>query len=131
MQGLSFNIILVSNIEIVRDKSNSVLIDNFRELCKELNNMGRKLGILEINSKFANDLLADDIKQLRIKIASILSKENDIRIVEEEESSSSMADNDDDDDLDEDDFEEVTETEGNFFKINFISVKYLISIFFR
>ncbi|XP_027198817.2 uncharacterized protein LOC113793049 [Dermatophagoides pteronyssinus] len=111
MQGLSFNIILISNIEIVRDETNSVLIDNLKELCKELNNMGRKLGLLETQSKFVNDVLDDDIKQLRIKIASILSKENDIRIVEQSSSSSSKEDNNDSDDLDEDDFEEVTETE--------------------
>ena len=79
--------------------------------------MGRKLGLLETQSKFVNDVLDDDIKQLRIKIASILSKENDIRIVEQSSSSSSKEDNNDSDDLDEDDFEEVTETEGNSYLI--------------
>ncbi|KAH9526144.1 hypothetical protein DERF_000252 [Dermatophagoides farinae] len=113
MQGLSFNIILVSKIEIVRDKSNNVIIDNLHELCKELNNIGRKIGLLETQSKFANDVLGDDIKQLRMKIVSILSKENDIKIIEESSPSSSsvVVDNDDSDDLDEDDFEEVAETE--------------------
>ena len=130
MQGLSFSIILNSKVEIVRDSLNSDLIDNLNELCQELNKIykGKLTKFYDDLANLKLSLFADKVKELindarclKIKIATIVWKLNEINIITPEDTvkSSSKAetdlqneDNEDEDDLDEDEFEDVPEREG-------------------
>ncbi|KAJ6224113.1 hypothetical protein RDWZM_002658 [Blomia tropicalis] len=120
MQGLSFNIILNSKIEIVRDSTNSDLINNLEELCQELQNLNDKkmfpfmerLSSMEMNliELFGEEIrnLKEKMNFLKIKIGTIVWKFNEIDIIEPKRSETTKSDTESDDD----DFEDVPEREN-------------------
>lgn len=120
MQGLSFNIVLNTNVEIVYDHSNSDLIDNLKELCDELEKLNKKLKKFESEVLMLKDKeeLLSKIRDLSIKAISIIWKFKEIKITKKEceispeESSNNHSIDDNYDDNDSDDFEEVLEREG-------------------
>lgn len=116
MQGLSFNIILNTSVELVYDNSNCDLIDNLSEFVNELTKINRKLKDFEKQIQpYKYEELKEKIKDLSIKVISIIWKFNEIRIIKKDfkiarkENNCPVDENDDDDD---DEFEEVPEREG-------------------
>lgn len=116
MQGLSFNIILTSKVKIVCDQSNNVLVDNLKDFCKQLTiiNDSRvtklEQRILKLTISPSSEVvqsLRNKMTDLKIKIGTIVSKFNEIEIVDYKKKNEN--------DSEDDDFEEVPEREGNFF----------------
>ncbi len=132
MRGLSFSIILNTNVEIIRDSSNADLVDNLRELVGELNRLySRKLAQFDesINKLklplFAGQLneIISNVRCLKVKIGTVIWKFNEINIITPDNSSTAKKqntsgndndDSDDDDDDDDDAFEDVPDREGQF-----------------
>ncbi|KAH9388784.1 hypothetical protein TYRP_008131 [Tyrophagus putrescentiae] len=129
MRGLSFSIILNTNVEIIRDSSNADLVDNLRELVGELNRLySRKLAQFDesINKLklplFAGQLneIISNVRCLKVKIGTVIWKFNEINIITPDNSSTAKKqntsgndndDSDDDDDDDDDAFEDVPDRE--------------------
>lgn len=129
MHGLSFSIILNSKVEITRDSSNSDLIDNLKEFCNELskfydgkfcnfyNILNQDLLKVSFETNTHRKLL-DDAECLKLKIATIIWKFNEINIIHPqhishlEEVADDVSKNNEDSDDQEDDFEEVPDREG-------------------
>ncbi|UXI18223.1 hypothetical protein NH340_JMT04166 [Sarcoptes scabiei] len=108
MQGLSFNIILVSTIELVRDDQNADLIAKLNDLCLRLKIEEKKLEKFEIGTIQLKTRFHRQIQTLRMRISTILSKQKDIKIIDRKEKNTEASDDSSDD------FEEVMESEEQF-----------------
>lgn len=108
MQGLSFNIILVSTIELVRADQNADLIAKLNDLCLRLKIEEKKLEKFEIGTIQLKTRFHRQIQTLRMRISTILSKQKDIKIIDRKEKNTEASDDSSDD------FEEVMESEGKF-----------------
>lgn len=125
MRGLSFSIILNTNVEIVRDSSNADLVDNLRELCGELNRLySKKLTQFDESiNKLKLPLFAEQFNEiissvrcLKVKIGTIIWKFNEVNILDNlpKTKQETNEDDTDDDDEDDDSFEDVPDREGRF-----------------
>lgn len=126
MRGLSFSIILNTNVEIMRDSSNADIVDNLRELCGELNRLyTKKLSQFDENiNKLKLPLFAEQFNEiissvrcLKVKIGTIIWKFNEINIIDNLSNVEKETNENDDDDDDDDAFEDVPDREGSLIKL--------------
>ena len=134
MRGLSFNIFLNRQVEIIQDDTNCDIIMNLKDFCRQLHFIHQnellpftdKLSKLVLNSARLQRLKDKD-EDLRARILTIVCKSNDMKIILQNQAGEDEDEDDDDDD--DDDFEDVQD-EGKFAYLSF-SLFILIYLVFR